>query len=379
MQDALRWDALDRAVLAATSRETRKLLSAGAVLLRPEETVLEACLGGWIMQMESRNLTQRWIELSYKTALRFCRYTGEYPWNWGPGDLEAWASELLGKLKAPTVRGLQNHIGRFLDYLTDPAYGWAAVCEHYFGTHPAQICSEWNTVGQHALGDEPRPRSFTREELARLFEFCDSRIERAQQARTKGALAAARDSAMFKVQYAWGLRRREVCRLDVASVSENPRQPQFGNAGVLDVRWGKGSNGRGPKQRTVLTTLPWSARVLIQYIDVVRPCYRSGPELWVSERSQRVSETSYNERFAEYRDELGLDHRLTPHGLRRAYITHLLEDGWDLRFVQTQVGHAHASTTTIYSHVSNDFMTSTLNNALMDGAPEDLWNTGGMR
>jgi site-specific recombinase XerD len=260
-----------------------------------------------------------------------------------------------------------------LGYLLDPAYEWAAVCEHYFGTHPVQICSEWNTIRQHGEGEQPGPRPFTRAELGDFFDYCDARVERARRARTKGALAAARDAAMFKTQYAWGLRRREVCRLDLIDVAGNPRRPEFGRAGVLDVRWGKGSRGKGPKRRAVLTVMAWSAAALSQYIEVVRPCYQPGPALWVSERQLRVSESSYNDRFCEYRDGLKLPGELTPHAFRRSYITHLLEDGWDLRFVQTQSGHVHATTTTIYSHVSDDFMTTTLNDALMDGAPDDLW------
>jgi len=48
------------------------------------------------------------------------------------------------------------------------------------------------------------------------------------------------------------------------------------------------------------------------------------------------------------------------HSLRRSYVTHLIEDGWDPRFVQEQVGHEHASTTAIYTCVSSDFRTRTL-------------------
>ena len=373
MQDLRQRDPVGSAVLTATARETRKLLSGGVVLLRPEEAVLETALGCWVMQMESRNLTAGYIEDSYRAVLRFRDHTNDYPWNWSAGDLEAWSSELLTGRQARTVRTLQNHIGRFLGYLLDPAYEWAAVCEHYFGTHPVQICSEWNTIRQHGEGEQPGPRPFTRAELGDFFDYCDARVERARRARTKGALAAARDAAMFKTQYAWGLRRRELCRLDLIDVAENPRRPEFGRAGLLDVRWGKGSRGKGPKRRAVLTVMAWSAASLNQYIEVVRPCYQPGPALWVSERQLRVSESSYNDRFCDYRDDVKLPGELTPHAFRRSYITHLLEDGWDLRFVQTQSGHVHATTTTIYSHVSDDFMTTTLNDALMDGAPDDLW------
>ena len=48
------------------------------------------------------------------------------------------------------------------------------------------------------------------------------------------------------------------------------------------------------------------------------------------------------------------------HSFRRSYVTHLIEDGWDPRFVQEQVGHEHASTTSIYTCVSSDFRTRTL-------------------
>ncbi|MDT8913498.1 tyrosine-type recombinase/integrase [Amycolatopsis sp. PS_44_ISF1] len=52
--------------------------------------------------------------------------------------------------------------------------------------------------------------------------------------------------------------------------------------------------------------------------------------------------------------------QFTPHDFRRPYVTHLIEDGWDPRFVQEQVGHEHASTTSIYTCVSSDFRKRTL-------------------
>ncbi|MGW4094801.1 tyrosine-type recombinase/integrase [Nocardia sp. NPDC004750] len=71
-----------------------------------------------------------------------------------------------------------------------------------------------------------------------------------------------------------------------------------------------------------------------------------------------------NTRFAAYRDAVGLDAALDFHLLRRSYVTHLIEDGWDPRFVQEQVGHEHASTTSLYTCVSSDFRTRTLRLAM---------------
>ena len=73
---------------------------------------------------------------------------------------------------------------------------------------------------------------------------------------------------------------------------------------------------------------------------------------------------SLDKRFAAYRAALGLDDGLDMHSLRRSYVTHLIEDGWDPLFVQQQAGHEYASTTAIYTCVSSDFRTRTLRSAL---------------
>ncbi|MCW7940519.1 hypothetical protein AAW14_00100 [Streptomyces hygroscopicus] len=74
----------------------------------------------------------------------------------------------------------------------------------------------------------------------------------------------------------------------------------------------------------------------------------------------RIGCQRINSRFITYRKALGLDAGLDYHSFRRSYVTHLIEDGWDPRFVQEQVGHEHASTTSIYTCVSSDFRTRTL-------------------
>jgi site-specific recombinase XerD len=116
----------------------------------------------------------------------------------------------------------------------------------------------------------------------------------------------------------------------------------------------------------VLAVFDWSAELLAQWTEEVRPLFpTAGPgALWPSERSTRVGFTQMNTRFCAYRDALGLDTGLDFHSFRRSYVTHLIEDGWDARFVQEQVGHEHASTTSIYTCVSSDFRTRTLRRTL---------------
>ena len=71
-----------------------------------------------------------------------------------------------------------------------------------------------------------------------------------------------------------------------------------------------------------------------------------------------------DDRFADWRDDLGLDRSLHPHCLRHSYVTHLIEDGFDPLFVQQQVGHRWGSTTALYTGVSGDYRNRTLRRAL---------------
>lgn len=55
-----------------------------------------------------------------------------------------------------TVRGYQSQVRLFCEYAADPRYEWTAVCQRLFGSHPAQVCFEWNTA-VHASEYEGRP------------------------------------------------------------------------------------------------------------------------------------------------------------------------------------------------------------------------------
>lgn len=113
-------------------------------------------------------------------------------------------------------------------------------------------------------------------------------------------------------------------------------------------------------------TRTWTATILQEWITTFRPMLAvAGTQaLWPSERGPRIGLQRINSRFAAYREALGLDAGLDFHGLRRSYATHLTEAGYDPLFVQFQLGHEHASTTSIYTCVSSDFRTRTLRRAL---------------
>jgi len=344
------------------------VLATGVSFLQPEDAVFESMLDGWAAQQHSRLLATTTVENRVLTVRRFFAFTNEFPWSWTPSDVEEWTSFLVSNGMAhSTIRHYQTCVSLFVDFLCDSRYGWVEICEQRFGDHPAQIFNEWNTA-VHRADSEARPenRPLSREELQVFFDHCDERVERAERLGRKGWLAAYRDAVMFKTIYAWGLRRREAAMLDVSDFAPNAKAPQFGPYGVLNVRYGKASRGSPPRQRTVLTVMRWSADVMGDWIRDVRPAYQAGQSamLWPTERGGRVSCSSIDDRFAQYRDELGLDPVLGPHCLRHSYASHLLEDGFDQLFVQQQLGHRWGSTTATYTTVGSDYMQKTLARAL---------------
>jgi integrase/recombinase XerC len=344
-------------------------LVSGVVQLRPEEAMVEAMLRGWRAQQTARGLQEDTIAARERLVRRFVAFTNEFPWKWGPGHVEEWTVSLMSehRLSPSTIRGYQTELRLFSDYLTDGRYGWAVECQEAFGTHPVPICHEYNTIAH--LNDyegDPEARPFTREELQRFLDYADEQVDRAVGAKRKGALAAYRDATLFKVAYAWGLRRTETSRLDVADWGRNPAAPEFGRYGMLHVRYGKAVRGQPPRRRNVASVMGWAVEAVADYVENIRPRFGCAghPALWVTERGGRIKPAEINARFVAYRDALDLPQALVPHSLRHSYVTHLTEDGVDRRFLQTQVGHRCDTSTAIYTHVSGDFMNTALRKAL---------------
>ncbi|MEV6602409.1 tyrosine-type recombinase/integrase [Actinoplanes sp. NPDC051346] len=343
----------------------------GVPLLHPEELVFQAMLDGWRNQQLARNLSFGTIEPRERLVWRFRNYTDASPWTWSAADADAFFAEAraVKHVSHATLLGYQTTLRQFCDYITDPHYGWPTECENRFGTHPIQVCTEWNT-GRHvqeALG-RPGKRALTHDELQDLFDHADERAVAAQSSGRKGWSSAFRDSVLLKTAYAWGLRRNEAAHLDLCDLASNPKAPEFDGYGIIRVRYGKAMRGSPPKRRSVLTVplFDWAVDALKQWVEELRPALAEpgNSSLWPSERSDQLSAGTVSTVFTRCRKELGLADGLDFHSLRRSYVSHLIEAGYDELFVQQQVGHEHASTTSIYTHVSPDYRARTVRAAL---------------
>jgi integrase/recombinase XerC len=189
------------------------LLPADVEYLEPQEHVYHAMLEGWKRQQQSRALKRDTIAGRLALIGRLHTFTNAYPWQWGPRDYVDFCAHVWsdGRLAVSTLRQYQCAMRLFQEYVIDPRYGWVEECQKRFGAVPVQICDEWNTT-QHTAEFEGRPerRPLSFEEVETFFDYADSLSGSIRKAKKKGSLAALRDSVVFKVAYAYGLRRREV-------------------------------------------------------------------------------------------------------------------------------------------------------------------------
>jgi len=181
----------------------------------------------------------------------------------------------------------------------------------------------------------PLPKVLSREEMDRLI-----------------AAAGARDGAqglrfgcMVELAYASGLRISELTALPLAAVVRDPA--------YLIVK------GKGGKER--VAPLNAAARTAVKTYLGVRNKFlpkgdRSNPWLFPSRgKAGRLTPRRFAQVLDEAAADAGIDpERVSPHVLRHAFATHLLEGGADLRVVQKLLGHADIATTQIYTHVASD-------------------------
>jgi integrase/recombinase XerD len=149
-----------------------------------------------------------------------------------------------------------------------------------------------------------------------------------------------RDRAMLELLYATGLRITELVGLRVSMV--NVRQ------GVVRVI------GKGGRERLVPIgdeALAWLAR----YVAEGRPALMRGAPndlLFPSLRGREMTRQTFWHAIKKYVARAGIVRNVSPHTLRHAFATHLINHGADLRAVQMMLGHADLSTTQIYTHVA---------------------------
>lgn len=156
-----------------------------------------------------------------------------------------------------------------------------------------------------------------------------------------------RDYAMIDLMYSSGLRVSELVMI---------RTHQYDSErGFVRVV------GKGAKERLVPVALA-TIETLDRYLSETRPQLLEGNMvediMFPSSRSKQMTRQTFWHRIKLYGEQLGIKSNLSPHTLRHAFATHLVNNGADLRVVQMLLGHSSLSTTQIYTYVAQERMQS---------------------
>ena len=153
-----------------------------------------------------------------------------------------------------------------------------------------------------------------------------------------------RDRAMLELLYACGLRITELVTIELSQISLTQ--------GVVRVM------GKGSKERLVPMGEE-AIRWIEHYIKTARPALLTEDQtaiLFPSKRGKQMTRQTFWHRIKHYTLVAGIKKEVSPHTLRHAFATHLINHGADLRVVQLLLGHSDLSTTQIYTHIARERM-----------------------
>lgn len=255
---------------------------------------------------------------AYRSDLRhFCRYLGPDPQalvNASRGDIQQYQGYLveMGRARSSTARIL-SALRHF--------YGWL-LQQGEITTNPMALI-------ESPKQQRPLPVSLSLAQVEALLDApnVEDSIE-------------LRDKAMMEVLYATGLRVTELVSLQLDQLSVQQ--------GVVRV------TGKGNKDR--LVPLGEQAIYWLQHYmaggRLLLLSQLDSDVLFPSRRGRQMTRQTFWHRIKYYAQQAGIQSDLSPHTLRHAFATHLLNHGADLRVVQLLLGHSDLSTTQIYTHVA---------------------------
>ena len=248
------------------------------------------------------------------------------------------------------ARWLQRRVGRVLD-----ASGEADLLAYMAERHAATRATTANrrlsvfrryfrwALREHRVAADPTLRlQAARQPLRVPRTLTEAQVEALLAAPDTGSPLGQRDRAMLELMYASGLRVSELVALKAVHLALDD--------GVLRVL------GKGSRERLVPFGEEARAR-LMDYLAQARAVILGGRRseaLFVTARGEGMTRQMFWRIVKRCAQQAGITVPLSPHTLRHAFATHLLNHGADLRAVQMLLGHADIGTTTIYTHVARE-------------------------
>ena len=192
----------------------------------------------------------------------------------------------------------------------------------------------------HPKKEERLPNFFYEEELQQLFATASGSDDK-----------SIRNKAILELLYATGIRVSECVSIELDQIDFY--------YSILRVM------GKGRKER-IVPFGQYAHDALLQYIKEVRPKLMKNKEhqrLFVNMRGGELTARGVRHILNDMMETASLHSKIYPHMLRHTFATHLLNNGADLRTVQELLGHAHLSSTQVYTHVTKEHLRNTYMNA----------------
>ncbi len=166
-------------------------------------------------------------------------------------------------------------------------------------------------------------------------------VEKLLEAPSSSSLFGQRDRAMLELLYSCGLRVSELINLSYHNINLKEEFIRI--------------HGKGNKER-VLPMGEIAIDYLLKYETNARPVLLKNGQsdsYFLSNRGSAMSRQNFFYIIKAYANQVGIDKPLSPHSLRHAFATHLVQKGADLRSVQLMLGHSDISSTQLYTHIQN--------------------------
>jgi len=166
-------------------------------------------------------------------------------------------------------------------------------------------------------------------------------VEKLLEAPSSSSLFGQRDRAMLELLYSCGLRVSELINLSYHNINLKEEFIRI--------------HGKGNKER-VLPMGEIAIDYLMKYETNARPILLKNGQsdsYFLSNRGSAMSRQNFFYIIKAYANQVGIDKPLSPHSLRHAFATHLVQKGADLRSVQLMLGHSDISSTQLYTHIQN--------------------------
>ncbi|MFH2127530.1 MAG: tyrosine recombinase XerC [Pseudomonadota bacterium] len=274
------------------------------------------------------------------TSAAYTRDVGEFAafleasrpgWDWpsvGESDVLAWMAQGLKTKKRSTMARKLMSLRKFFDFL---------LRRGEIAANPARQVKP-PRQGRHL------PPRLSVDEAFHLVQGPAREMDGKELTSTQRA-AALRDMAMLELMYSSGLRVSELVGLDTGHLR-------------LDLALARVVDGKGGRERWV----PVGGRAMEALKDYLASRAELAPRggeqeaLFLNQKGGRITQRSVQRLVARFAGELSAGRKLSPHALRHAMATHLLEGGADLRSVQEMLGHKSLSTTQKYTHLTVDHL-----------------------